>query len=147
MFYDSTMSVSVATKLRSLPKHSEENTTRLIQRIQRGFPFSALAQFSKTSGLPVTAISDFLQIPPRTLARRRAEGKLRPDESERLLRLSTIFDKTAALFEGDVSAARRWLTRPVRGLGYEQPLVYARTEVGARQVERLIGQLRDGVFP
>jgi len=50
------------------------------------------------------------------------------------------------LFEGDVAAVHRWLTRPNRALGYVPPLSYAKTEVGAREVEDLIMRLEHGIF-
>jgi putative toxin-antitoxin system antitoxin component (TIGR02293 family) len=63
-----------------------------------------------------------------------------------LLRISTIFDKTVDLFEGDVRGAVTWLTAPMRALAGESPLRYSRTEIGAREVENLIGRLEHGVF-
>ncbi len=80
------------------------------------------------------------------MARRKAAGRLAPDESERLLRISTVFEKTVDLFEGDVAGAVAWLTSPKRALGRETPLAYSRTELGAREVEDLIGRLEHGVF-
>ncbi len=72
--------------------------------------------------------------------------RLAKEESERLLRLSSIFEKAVELFEGDVSGAVNWLTTPKRALEGQTPLQYARTEVGAREVENLIGRLEHGVF-
>ena len=123
-----------------------KNTSDMIQRVRVGFGFAALLRFEKMSGLPKHGIADVLQIPPRTLARRRASGRLSPQESERLLRLAALFQKAVVLFEGDVERARAWFTRPVRALGYEEPLNYAKTELGAREVEHVIGRLEHGVF-
>jgi putative toxin-antitoxin system antitoxin component (TIGR02293 family) len=50
------------------------------------------------------------------------------------------------LFEGDADAARRWLTTPSKELDNTAPLDFARTELGAREVEDLIGRLEHGVF-
>ena len=52
----------------------------------------------------------------------------------------------ADLFEGDQGAARRWLRKPQRALGDNTPLAMSRTEVGAAEVENLIGRLEYGVF-
>ena len=54
-------------------------------------------------------LASIIGIPERTLARRKAVGKLEPDESERLLRVSNLFEKSVELFEGDVTAAVNWL--------------------------------------
>jgi putative toxin-antitoxin system antitoxin component (TIGR02293 family) len=69
-----------------------------------------------------------------------------PQESERLLRISGVFERAVELFEGDIAAAVTWLTTPQKSLGRHSPLIYARTEVGAREVENLIGRLEHGVF-
>ena len=48
------------------------------------------------------------------------------------------------LFEGETEAAGRWLNAPQRGLGGEVPLELAKTDIGARMVENLIGRLEEG---
>ncbi|HEV8607296.1 MAG TPA: antitoxin Xre/MbcA/ParS toxin-binding domain-containing protein [Tepidisphaeraceae bacterium] len=125
---------------------SAKSTSEMVQRLEAGFHFNALIRFHKVSGLPMATISDFVQIPPRTLARRKTARRLRPEESERLLRIAELFEKALRLFEGDVAAARSWLTRPNKALGHEPPIAYARTEVGAREVEDLVDRLEHGVF-
>ncbi len=80
------------------------------------------------------------------MARRRDKGRLKPAESERLLRLSFLFEQAVDLFEEDVDAARNWLETPNVGLGGETPLRLAETELGAREVENLMGRLDHGVF-
>src|SRR5262249_12222985 len=119
---------------------------QLIDRVEEGLPFKALLAFEKTSGVPLSDIAAMLRIPPRTIARRRVTGRLAGDESERLLRLATIFEQAVRLFEGDVSAAREWLSTPKKALGNRTPFTYSRTELGAHEVEALIGRLEHGVF-
>jgi putative toxin-antitoxin system antitoxin component (TIGR02293 family) len=112
----------------------------------RGFPYQALIAFETNSGVSLQALAETIGIPERTLARRRVAGRLAPEESERLLRLSSIFEKAVELFEGNVSSAVQWLEVPKRALENQTPLQYARTEIGARAVENLIGRLEHGVF-
>jgi len=112
----------------------------------RGFSYQALIAFETNSGVSLQELAEAIGIPERTLARRRAAGRLAPEESERLLRLSSIFEKSVELFEGDVASAVHWLSAPKRALENQTPLQYARTEVGAREVENLIGRLEHGVF-
>jgi putative toxin-antitoxin system antitoxin component (TIGR02293 family) len=121
-------------------------TNAVIEEILAGFSFKTLETFSSESNLPVAEIASLIEVPQRTLARRKVVGRLSSEESERLLRLSRIFEKAVALFEGNVDAAVAWLRRPKRALGDKSPLIYSRTEVGARQVEDLIGALEQGVF-
>ncbi len=118
----------------------------LMRQIERGFPFKTLLRLEASTGVSLALLASVIGVPERTLARRKAAGKLEPDESERLLRVSTLFEKCVELFEGDVAAAVTWLTSPKRALNQQAPLQYARTELGAREVEDLIGRLDHGVF-
>jgi putative toxin-antitoxin system antitoxin component (TIGR02293 family) len=68
------------------------------------------------------------------------------ESSKRLLRLSSLFEKCVDLYEGDVAAAVNWLTSPKKALNDQTPLLYARTELRAREVEALIGRLDQGIF-
>lgn len=125
---------------------SAQSVPELIRLVMRGVSYQALRVFEANSGLSPQAVADTIGIPERTLARRRASGKLSPEESERLLRLASIFEKAVNLFEGEVSSAVNWLSSPKRILDNQSPLKYSRTEVGAREVENLIGRLEHGVF-
>lgn len=125
---------------------SAARTADLIRAVQRGLPFKALETFSAETGLAPSRIASVIEIPERTLARRRAAGRLAPDESERLLRVSNVFERAVELFEGDAAAAATWLTTPKKALGHRSPLAYSRFELGAREVENLIGRLEHGVF-
>ena len=122
------------------------NVPELISEVERGFSFATVRRLSSYTGLNVTVLASVIDLPERTLARRRTSGKFAPEESERLLRISNIFEQAVELFEGDVVAAVKWLTTPKRALNSQPPLVYSRTEVGAREVENLIGRLEHGVF-
>jgi len=88
-----------------------------------------------------------VHIPARTLARRKAGGRLDPDESDRLVRISRVIAAAITLFEGNHASARHWLTSPRAALRNQAPLELAQTDVGAREVERLIGQLEHGILP
>lgn len=123
------------------------STDDLIREVCKGLPFKTLESLSMESGISVSELASIVEIPERTLARRKAAGRLGRDESERLLRLSRVFEKTVQLFNGDVAEAVSWLRRPRRALANHTPLAYSATELGAREVENLIGQLEHGVFP
>jgi putative toxin-antitoxin system antitoxin component (TIGR02293 family) len=122
------------------------DTSDLLQQIEKGFAYEALLKLEINSGLPLALLTSVIGIPERTLARRRAAGRLEPDESERLLRVAILFEKCVDLFEGDVKAAANWLTSPKKALNGQAPVLYARTELGAREVENLIGRLDHGIF-
>lgn len=125
---------------------SSENSGDLIRQVDRGFSFRTLEALASRSGIPLSQIAAIIGAPPRTLARRKASGRLSAGESEKLLRLSSLFEKTLELFEGDREAALQWLSLPKKELESHTPLQYARTEVGAHEIENLLGRLEDGVF-
>ena len=134
-----------ASKSRSLGLKASD-TDSLIQQVEQGFSFATLRTFEERSGIAVSELAAIVGIPERTLARRKASGKLTWDESDRLLRVSLVFDKAVDLFEGDVAAAASWLMTGRKALGNRTPLAYLRTEAGAREVEDLIGRLEHGIF-
>ncbi len=120
--------------------------SELVGQVQAGFPFSYLVHLEQQSGLPRQRLAQFAAIPPRTLARRQRAGQLAPEESDRLLRFARIFESLLELFEGDQDHAKRWLLASSLALGGTSPLEFMSTEVGAREVEQLIGRLEHGVF-
>lgn len=118
----------------------------LLRAVRKGLPYRTFERFRRNTSLSFERVSDLIDIPRRTLTRRKREGRFLPDESDRLLRASRLFGKTLQLFEGDRDAATEWLTTTQPALGGTLPLELARTEVGAREVEQLVGRLEHGVF-
>lgn len=122
------------------------DVAQVVDRLKQGLPYRAVTSLQKNSGLSLESISRAIQAPRRTLDRRKSAGRLTRHESERLYRLALVCEKAATLFEGDREAARDWLTSPCKALGGATPLAMAETEIGAREVENVIGRLEHGVF-
>ena len=120
-------------------------TAELHSRLEDGLSYEALERLRRVLDLPLSKISELLQIPARTLARRKDSKRLRPDESDRLVRLSRLVGLALQLFEGDLAGTRGWLKTPHVALAGESPLEFATTGVGAREVENLIGRLEHGI--
>jgi len=118
----------------------------LITRIERGLPYGALDHLQRNAGLDPDLLTQWIQIAPRTLARRKAQGRLSPEESDRLLRAARIFGCALELFHGDRAGAVEWLSHKMPALDGATPIEVSRTEVGAREVEHLIGRVRHGVY-
>jgi len=119
---------------------------QLLRSVERGLPYRSFEHLVSNTTISSDDALVLVSIPQRTLTRRKHEGRFHQDESDRLVRASRIFGRALSLFEGDRDAARRWLSEPQRGLGGEVPLTLVRTEVGALEVERLVGRLEHGVF-
>ena len=122
------------------------NTIDLIKKINQGLPFGTFEKLRTEIGLSSKELATIIQIAPRTLTRRKSARKFQPDESDRILRASRVYDKSLELFDGDREEARAWLTSPRQTFNGSSPLEFAITEVGAREVEDLIGRLERGVF-
>ena len=117
----------------------------LAQQVEAGLSYTAFEKLLRLLRVSGPELARLLDIPSRTLTRRKQAGRFAPQESERLLRLSRLLEASAALFEGDRAGAVAWLRAPNRALGGETPLAMSKTEIGAREVENLIGRLEHGV--
>ena len=115
-----------------------------ISVIREGVPTDALLRVKEALGLTDAELARTVRIPKRTLTRRKREGTLRPDESERVLRLLRLVRHAASVF-GSTEDARAWMREPNVALGEETPLQFADTEPGARRVDHLLGQIEHGV--
>ena len=122
------------------------DTPELLGAIEKGFAYQAFLSFQRNTALPVESVMILMNIPRRTLTRRKQEGRFTRDESDRLVRASRVFGKALELFEGSVDGASNWLRTPQRGLGGATPLALSQTDAGSREVERLLGRLQHGVF-
>jgi putative toxin-antitoxin system antitoxin component (TIGR02293 family) len=123
-----------------------ENTDQLISQLKQGLSTDAFDMLKERLNITDNALSRIVQIPQRTLNRRREKGRLRTDESERVLRLAQVYDMAFRVF-GNREKAESWLKKPARGLGGKIPLEYADTDLGAHEVINLLGRIDHGVFP
>ena len=122
-----------------------QNATQLIARIKKGLPLKTFEQLCKNLALPEKELCRILNIPPSTLARRKKSGHLSFEESERVFRIARLYDKAVEVFK-QPKLGRKWLKEPAWALGDAAPLEYAETELGAKEVEELLGRIEHGVF-
>lgn len=118
---------------------------KIYAHVRAGLSFASFERFQRNTSLSSNALAALVQLPPRTVARRKATGRLEPDESDRLLRASRVFGRALELFEGDADRAREWLLNEQPLLGNLVPLDLATTDVGSLEVEHLIGRLEHGI--
>ena len=123
-----------------------KNIDDMIQKVKKGLPVKSFEKLGKKLGVSDNLLCQIVNIPKRTLTRRKQQGRLNAEESEKVLRIARLYDKALDVFE-DVAGTEKWLKEPARGLGGAIPLSYARTELGAREVERLLARIEHGVFP
>ena len=117
----------------------------LIQRISAGLPVEELESLRESLGIPLEKLVPKLGISRATFHRRKIQGRLAPEESDRVMRYARLVGKAVETLEGEENA-RAWLSSPQIGLAGATPLDYAQTEVGAREVEDLLNRIEYGVY-
>ena len=117
---------------------------QLRELLRAGLPVASLAAAASAFALEPSAVAAVLRIPARTLARRKHQRRLSPEESDRLFRLSRV----ATLAEdvlGGRPRATAWLQAANRELGGATPLSRLDTDLGAEEVEAVLLRLSYGV--
>jgi putative toxin-antitoxin system antitoxin component (TIGR02293 family) len=117
----------------------------VIGAVKKGLPVSSLHKLCKHMGVPESRLATTVNIAQRTLTRRKSEGRFRPDESERVLRIARLFERAVEVI-GSEQGAQQWFQSPVKGLGGKTPLEFADTEPGAQEVASMLDRIEDGVF-
>ncbi len=132
----------VANLTGSIKDTSEPTFTFVRSTVKEGLPREAFDRIKGAIGTSSEELALVTEIPPRTIARRK---RFKPDESERLLRVASAFQRTLELFQ-DIDKARKWFTTSKVALGGLSPLKCCDTEAGCREVENLLGRLDEGVY-
>lgn len=117
----------------------------LITRVREGLPMAEFQAAREMLGVNEERLATLLGMSRATLHRRKKSGHLDRAESDRLVRYARLFSRASSAL-GGVAGARSWLSAPARAFHGECPLDYADTEIGAREVEALLGRLEHGVF-
>ncbi len=129
---------------RRVLKRRIRNLDELRGAVKSGLPYASLESVIDRLGLDREEASAALNLPQRTIARRKKEQRLQADESDRLLRLARISAVAAATL-GSEEAAAQWLRRPNRALGNRVPLDLIDSDLGTRQIEEILGRIEHGV--
>jgi putative toxin-antitoxin system antitoxin component (TIGR02293 family) len=118
----------------------------LLGVIAAGLAWKTFEHFRSKTGMSADQVAEMAALSRRTLARRKNEGRLSAEESDRLVRAARIYHRALHLFDGDREQATRWLTTSNLALGGKTPLSFMATELGAREVEHVIGRAEHGVY-
>ena len=116
-----------------------------VSAIRRGIPSSAVDALTAFLLVSQTEFSDALDIPVRTLVRRKGEGLLNSEESAKLVRVARVIQRAEEVFD-DPDSARDWLKSANTSLGGETPMSLLDTEIGAEAVIDTLGRIEHGVF-
>lgn len=116
-----------------------------IAMIRRGLPAATVDALTRGTGLTRGEVATAIDIPERTLARRKQEGRLHADESSRLVRLARVVSRAEEVFENP-DAAMDWLKSANAALAGQTPLGLIDTDIGAENVMDTLGRIEHGVF-
>lgn len=119
--------------------------SEMVKLVRKGLPIQRFEELRGALGMANDQLAAKVGISKATFHRRQREGKLTSDESDKVIRFGRLLVKAISVFESN-EAARQWLSSPQHGLGGAAPLDYAETEVGAREVENLLGRIEHGVY-
>src|SRR4051812_12302579 len=85
-----------------------EDPARIIRLIQQGLRFRELEVLQTAVEMPLEELAKKLSISRSTLQRRRNEGRLSAEESDKVVRFSRLLRQATDLF-GTIAKARAWL--------------------------------------
>ncbi len=112
-------------------------------RAERGISAS-VARNAEKHGLTRDDIR--MVIPDRTLERRLAAKEvLKLEEADGIARLLRVVSHARRTF-GDNDLAAEWLRSPNPALDEQIPIRMARTDLGGREVEIILGRIEHGIF-
>jgi putative toxin-antitoxin system antitoxin component (TIGR02293 family) len=114
----------------------------LARRLEDGLPISAVDRVSRLISPGDAGFRDRL-VARATLARRRHQERLTLEEGERVERFARLWAHAVRLFK-DQADARRFFATPHMLLRGQRPIDLARSGVGARAVEDVLGRLEFG---
>ena len=118
---------------------------KMVEVLRIGLPVRELMDLQASLAVPMEKLVPMLGISKATLHRRKTAGRLDQAESDRVVRDARLMGRAIEVMESEDNA-RQWLASPQFGLGGAVPLEYAETEVGAREVEDLLGRIEYGVY-
>lgn len=123
----------------------EPEAVYTIGKVREGLAYAEFKAMREMLGVTEDRLGTLVGMSRATLHRRKKADHLDPLESDRLLRFARLFAKASNVLGGE-EPARSWLSSPARAFRGETPLDFADTEIGAREVEALLGRLEHGVF-
>lgn len=117
----------------------------LIDVVKAGLATRVFVDLAHRLGVAEATLAEVVGMSVSTLQRRKRAGELTPAEGEHVLRVAALLERGRQVFGAEAEAAD-WLRHENLALGGTTPLRMADTELGAREVEDLLGRLEHGVY-
>jgi len=117
----------------------------LIKQIQQGLPYKTVENVMAATAISLAVLRQLLGVTERTLHRRRAQKVLTKAESNRIVRLAKLFERTAKVL-GDREEAKAWLHHPNITLGNKTPIEMMDDPISEERVYAVLGRIEHGVY-
>lgn len=114
----------------------------IIEQVRHGLPISAISNLSHALSMSKENICNVLGLSARTMSRRQVFKK---EEADKLFRVARVLALAINVLE-DSEHAIEWLNTPKLALDHQTPLSLLDTEIGAREVEKLLKRIEYGVY-
>jgi putative toxin-antitoxin system antitoxin component (TIGR02293 family) len=135
----------VGTALGHPPAHDVPVSLQ-VKAMEAGLRESELTDLQTSLDLSSERVLSLVGLSKATFHRRKTTGtNLNPLVSDRVVRFAMLLSKAITVL-GSQDEANKWLKSPQFGLGGAVPLDFAKSEVGAREVENLLGRIEYGVY-
>jgi putative toxin-antitoxin system antitoxin component (TIGR02293 family) len=113
--------------------------------VKEGLEIEWFDDLARRFGASGAVFSTIVGIDPRTLTRRRREGKLTPRESNALYHLAVLYEHALDVL-GDPDTVRNWFNTPEPDFSEMIPLALLDSAPGMKEVDHLLGRIEHGVF-
>lgn len=133
-----------APRRRGVVYYSDWDLKTAANRVAEGLPTEILGHVQERLDLNQKGLATLLGISESTVLRSRGVGRLSASVSERALRVVRLAEYAARVL-GGLDHARAWMKEPNYALGDVTPIELARTEPGARLVERVLHDIEHGL--
>jgi putative toxin-antitoxin system antitoxin component (TIGR02293 family) len=127
------------------PTRKHPRSWQLVDINPHSVPWSSIAGFSTRLGIEPAELLRLIGVSERTALRRKAEGYLKPDEADRLLRIGRIFEEATRVL-GDERRAAGWLNHPSPMFYDAAPLSFLDSDGGTQAVSAELGRIDYGEF-
>lgn len=134
------MNVSAADR----PFRLTEYLADPVAAVRQGLPYSVYTELRQALDVPDDVLARALAVSERTLHRRRAQGVLSSEESDRLLVVAGVYELAVRALDGEEPASS-WLTTPHALFAGETPLEHMDTLAGMEEVRAALYHLEYGM--
>ena len=122
-----------------------KNMNDLMDITRHGLSVKVIYALQERTGVPRGMFVDSITLSARTFSRRMAERILKPDESDRAVRIARVVARAEDAL-GSLEKARLWLSRPNRAINMVAPITLLDTDTGAQRVTDILGRIEHGTF-